>query len=51
MQQFEINTNEIKDLQLPVELKSLFIGRLSLNLPYAHLATQSIKVSGFCRDL
>ncbi|KDO25277.1 hypothetical protein SPRG_20722 [Saprolegnia parasitica CBS 223.65] len=41
---FELNTDEIKDLQLPVELKSFAVGKLHINIPLTHLSTQSIKV-------
>ncbi|OQS07086.1 hypothetical protein THRCLA_00898 [Thraustotheca clavata] len=41
---FEVKTDEIKDLQLPVELKSFLVGKLHVNIPLTHLSTQSIKI-------
>ncbi|RLN99231.1 hypothetical protein DYB28_000326 [Aphanomyces astaci] len=43
--QFELNTDEIKQLQLPVELKSFCVGKLRLRVPLAHLTTQSAEVA------
>ncbi|KAF0690704.1 Aste57867_17914 [Aphanomyces stellatus] len=42
--QFELRTDELKELQLPVELKSFHVGKLRLNIPLAHLTTQSSQV-------
>ncbi|RHY67464.1 hypothetical protein DYB34_011258, partial [Aphanomyces astaci] len=43
--QFELNTDEIKQLQLPVELKSFCVGKLRLRVPLVHLTTQSAEVA------
>ncbi|RHY34975.1 hypothetical protein DYB32_000540 [Aphanomyces invadans] len=42
--QFELNTDEIKQLQLPVELKSFCVGKLRLRVPLVHLTTQSPEI-------
>ncbi|OQR84822.1 hypothetical protein ACHHYP_12779 [Achlya hypogyna] len=41
---FELKTDEIKDLQLPVELKTFAVGKLHVNIPLTHLSSQPIKV-------
>ncbi|CAK4506955.1 unnamed protein product [Aphanomyces euteiches] len=41
---FEVKTDEVQALQLPVELKRLSVGKLRLQLPLVHLSTQAAQI-------